>query len=314
MKKYPLLIDPPLTYRIWGGDKLNALFESGQNIAEAYILSIVDGYESVVANGSLTGKKLSAVFEDYPDWVGLSRQNRFPICIKLFNTSDYTSVQVHPSDAYAISRLHSFGKGEIWYIIDADENSGVYVGLKEDTAKDEIKQAVEDKTILDKLNYRCVKAGDIVEIKAGTIHTLTKGILALAIQENSKISYRLYDFDRPSDTDRPLNLDTALEVTDTAESKDFLLKLPYRLEKDRFVIKQDFSPYFIFSEYEINNEKLINHNSLTWLMPLEDKLVLEYLRNDKLRQVELNKLNGVIIPKDLECRVMGKSKIIKIEL
>lgn len=288
-------------------------YDSEDNIAEAYVLSTLDNKVSVIGNGSLVGKNLTTIYDDYPSWFNEFRQH-FPILIKLADTGDYTSIQVHPNDAYAMGHFHGYGKGEIWYVIDADEGSGVYVGFKEDITKEELLEAIANDTILDKLNFQPVKKGDVVEIDAGNLHTMTKGLTVLAIQENSDVSYRIYDFNRSPDKNRPLDIDKALEVINYNKTENAIVKLPMIISKNKIISKKDFSPYFIFSECEMNNDRICNEDSMIWLISIEGDFSLEYLRMNKYTITPVKEMCGVVIPRGLECKVLGKAKIIKIEI
>ena len=140
----------------------------------------------------------------------------FPLLIKLIDAKENLSVQVHPSDEYALKHENSYGKTEMWYVIDAEQGSGLYVGLNKDYSQEEIKRAINENSILNYLNFFEVKPGDCYLIKSGTIHAIGKGVRLIEIQQNSNITYRLYDYLR-KDKDghyRELHIDKALDVID----------------------------------------------------------------------------------------------------
>lgn len=310
MKKYPLIIDPPCKSSVWGGKKLTEYY-GGDRIAEANVLSLLEGEESYISNGSLKGRPLTKVFVDYPDWIVDNLQKKFPIMIKLAETTDFTSVQVHPNDAFAISKLKCFGKSEIWYIIEADENAGVYVGFNEELTKEDVKRLATQGKLLEKMRFSNVKKGDVVEIPAGYAHTITGGVTFLAIQENSNVEYRLYDFDRADET-RPLDIDKALEVIELEKADDCHVKIPMILDK-KITYKKEFCPYFTFYRYKVTGEFFINNESLTWIMPLDNELKIEYARMGKIQEEMVGKLRAVIIPCGLHVKLTGDCEVIRIQ-
>ena len=145
-----------------------------------------------------------------------SRFPYFPLLIKLIDAKRDLSVQVHPSDDYALKNENSFGKSEMWHIIDADEGAGLYVGLKEDSSKEEIERRLKDGTILEALNFVHVKPGDTYIINPGTIHAIGAGVRLIEIQQNSDLTYRLYDYNRLDKDGNPreLHIEKALKVID----------------------------------------------------------------------------------------------------
>lgn len=312
MKKYPLIIEPPCKSSVWGGTKLTEYY-GGDKIAEAYVLSVLDGEESYIKNGSLKGRPITKVFTDYPDWIVDTLQKKFPIMIKLAETTAFTSVQVHPNDAFAISKLKCFGKSEIWYIIEADEGAGVYVGLTEKLTNSEIKRLAESGDILSKMRFCKVKKGDVVEIPAGYPHTISGGVTFIAIQENSNVEYRLYDFDR-ADSTRPLEIDKALEVIKPEIAGSPIIKLPMILDKNGVTYKKEFSPYFTFYRYKVKSEVFVNSESLTFVMPLDSELKIEYARMGKLQEETVGKLRAVVLPCGLQVKLTGETEIIRIQI
>ena len=312
MKKYPLLIEPTIASSLWGGDGLNEYYNHTGKASEAYVLSTLKDKPSTIINGSLVGKTLSTIFEDYPYWIHTNEPKEFPIIIKLANTKDFPSVQVHPSDIYAKSHMHCLGKVEAWYIVDAEENAGVYVGFNKDTSKEEVYERINNGTLLDIMNFQPVKKGDIVEIDAGNLHTMTGGIKLIAIQENCDITYRMYDFDR-NDVSRPLSIDEGLTVTNFNKSEHFILKLPILLENNNVIHKKDFAPYFTISDISTDGMALYNEDSLMWIMTLDGDLAIEYVRMGKLLTQIVPKMYSVILPRDFRCKIKNRARIIKVE-
>jgi mannose-6-phosphate isomerase class I len=211
-------LEPAIKTYIWAGQKLKKYGKKidGDKISECRELSFHPDGLSKVASGKDSGKFLKdvALARDIGNYA--SSFPFFPVLIKLIDSGDNLSVQVHPSDEYALKNENSYGKTEMWYVIDHDEGAGLYVGLKDDSNEIEIKKDLEDGTILNKLNFYPVKNGDCFFIKSGTIHAIGKGVTLIEIQQNSNLTYRLYDYNRTdsSGKKRELHIDKALKVID----------------------------------------------------------------------------------------------------
>lgn len=205
---------------IWGGTKLydwgfsdNESKENGVKLAEAWSLSFHKDGASIISG---TDKKLCDV-ATREDWgANCARFEFFPVLIKFINSADNLSVQVHPSDDYALKNEGQFGKTEMWYVLGCDEGAGLYVGFKNDITKDEYAQRIKAGTLTDALNFMPVKKGDCFFIGAGTVHAIGKGCMILEIQQNSNLTYRVYDFGRVGADGKPrdLHIDKAIKVSD----------------------------------------------------------------------------------------------------
>ena len=208
-------IKPVVKSYIWGGQ----YFQKFKNIdldviSELWELSVRDDFSSIIDSGINKGKSLKEVLTKEDIGPNSDRFIYFPLLIKLIDAKDNLSVQVHPSDKYALKNENSFGKSEMWHIINADEDAGIYVGFNKDYEKEEIERRLNDGTILKTLNFFKVKPGDTFVINPGTIHAIGKGVRLIEIQQNSNITYRLYDYLR-KDKDgnyRELHIKQALEV------------------------------------------------------------------------------------------------------
>ena len=208
-------IKPVVKSYIWGGQ----YFQKFKNIdldviSELWELSVRDDFSSIIDSGINKGKSLKEVLTKEDIGPNSDRFIYFPLLIKLIDAKDNLSVQVHPSDEYALKNENSFGKSEMWHIINADEDAGIYVGFNKNYGKEEIERRLNDGTILETLNFFKVKPGDTFVINPGTIHAIGKGVRLIEIQQNSNITYRLYDYLR-KDKDgnyRELHIKQALEV------------------------------------------------------------------------------------------------------
>jgi mannose-6-phosphate isomerase len=221
-ESYPLQFDPILKERIWGGEKLKTVLNksiTSQITGESWELSTVEGDVSIVSNGVLKGKSLTELIENHPEEVlGIAVYKKFgkqfPLLFKYLDAKTDLSIQVHPNDALAKKRHNSFGKTEMWYIMQADENARIIVGFNEKSNAKEYVAHLENKTLLDLLEEVNVKTGDVFFLETGTVHAIGAGLVVAEIQQTSDITYRLYDFDRV-DADgnlRELHIDLALEA------------------------------------------------------------------------------------------------------
>ncbi|MCG9793855.1 type I phosphomannose isomerase catalytic subunit [Flavobacterium algicola] len=222
MNLYPLQFEPILKERIWGGEKLKTVLNKSitSNITgESWELSDVKGDVSVVANGDLAGKSLTELIEVNPNEIlGTNVHEKFgtdfPLLFKYLDAKQDLSIQVHPNDALAKERHNSFGKTEMWYIMQADEDARIIVGFKEDSNAKEYVENLENKTLLNILDTVAVKKGDVFFLETGTVHAIGAGLVVAEIQQTSDITYRLYDFDRvdASGNTRELHVDLALDA------------------------------------------------------------------------------------------------------
>lgn len=238
-QKMPLLLRPSGKDYLWGGRRLNDEFEKGIELtplAETWECSTHPDGPCYVAQGTEAGKTLAQVLRAHPEYLGLrhSGEDTLPILIKFIDAKQDLSVQVHPSDAYAQERENGqLGKTEMWYVLDAGKNAKLVYGLRQDMTRETLKKTITDGTIMKYLQKVPICKGDVFFIPAGTIHAIGAGALVAEIQENSNLTYRLYDYDRvdKSGKKRQLHIDKALEVADlhgSAEPKQPMRVLKYR--------------------------------------------------------------------------------------
>lgn len=230
---YPLKFTPIYKQRIWGGRKLETIFgkklpAGSEPIGESWELSGVDGDVSVVTSGALKGNSLTELTEIYMgDLVGDSVFERFgtefPLLIKLIDANDYLSIQVHPNDALSAARHNSYGKTEMWYVIDNEKGASLYLGFNQAVTKDKYMEYLNEGKLEQLLNDYKVSPDNVFFIPAGAIHAIGKGILIAEIQQTSDITYRVYDFNR-RDADgnaRELHTELAIDAIDFTERHDY---------------------------------------------------------------------------------------------
>ncbi|MFA5620778.1 MAG: type I phosphomannose isomerase catalytic subunit [Weeksellaceae bacterium] len=224
MRRYPIKFVPITKYRIWGGDKLNRVVPEKlqmDRLGEIWSISGVEGDLSVVENGELKGRNLKEILEEYKEklvgkevWEKFG--NEFPLLIKFIDAADDLSVQVHPNDELAQKKHNSFGKSEMWYIMEAEKNAALTIGLKEGITKNDYQEHLTAENLEKILNQVKVQKGDAVYIPAGRVHAIGAGIVLAEIQQTSDITYRIYDYNR-IDKDgkkRELHTESALEAID----------------------------------------------------------------------------------------------------
>ena len=219
-KLYPLKFKAILKERIWGGQKLKTLFgKQGKctNCGESWEISSVSGDISLVENGFLKNNSLSELIEVYMgDLVGDKVYDQFglefPLLIKFIDANDDLSIQVHPNDNLAIKRHESFGKTEMWYVMEANPDASLISGFNKQITKEDYLNHLNSKTLKQILNRVPVTAGDTFFIPAGRVHAIGSGILLAEIQQTSDITYRIYDWDRVDANGKPRELHTDLAV------------------------------------------------------------------------------------------------------
>ncbi|MCX6171362.1 MAG: class I mannose-6-phosphate isomerase [Flavobacterium sp.] len=237
MKLYPLQFEPILKERIWGGTKLKTYLNKPiiSNITgESWEISTVENDVSVVSNGVYKGKSLNDLINEFPEailgtTVYAKFGKQFPLLFKYIDAREDLSIQVHPNDKLAKERHNSFGKTEMWYVMQADENARLILGFKEKSSAEEYVQNLNNKTLLTILDTKKVKQGDVFFLETGTVHAIGAGTVIAEIQQKSDITYRLYDFDRVDANGnlRELHIDLALEAInyETVEAqKDYSKK------------------------------------------------------------------------------------------
>lgn len=205
-------LDPAFKDNLWGGTKIRDVYGKKCDfdvIGESWELSAHPDGQSRIAAGNYKGM----LFNDYLSIIGkealgwkCQALDRFPILIKFIDAKQALSIQIHPDDEYALENENEFGKNEMWYVLDAEPGAFLYCGLSRDSSREEIEQRIENNTITEILNKIEVKRGDVVMVKAGTIHAIGAGIFICEIQQNSNCTYRMYDYDRRDKFGNPREL------------------------------------------------------------------------------------------------------------
>lgn len=211
-------LKPVTKHIIWGGERLSrdyGMGENGEKIAEAWELTCRGDGDNEIISGKYTGRLLSEFVRENPQALGTKQKgDRFPLLIKLIDAEADLSIQVHPDDEYALSHTDDMGKTEMWYIVDAKPGAKLIYGLKRKYTRDELKTAIAASTLESLMNYVEVKSGETYFIPSGLVHAIGAGILIAEIQQNSNITYRVYDYNRrqPDGSLRQLHIEPALDV------------------------------------------------------------------------------------------------------
>ncbi len=299
---YPLKFSPILKDKIWGGTKLKSIFNKPaetDKLGESWELSGYEGDESVVTNGFLAGNNLSELIEIYMgeligekiyDQYGLS----FPLLFKLIDANENLSIQVHPGDEVAAERHNSFGKTEMWYVLDADPGAVLIIGFTKDCTKEEYLEALENGKVEDLLQKVPVKKGDVFFIPAGLVHAIGKGVMVAEIQQSSDITYRIYDYKRVDDkgNERELHTEQALDVINFSAAND--PKTAYKVQYNEITPLVD-CQYFTTNMLRFTDPVTRNYGTLDTFvayMCLEGNLIIECNGEKTI----VNKGDTVLIP------------------
>lgn len=314
---YPLCFKPISTYRLWGGNQLKNLYNKpfeGNKIGESWELSTVQNNISEIENGVFAGQNINELIEKFPiEVLGQKVFDKygfeFPLLFKLIDAADDLSIQVHPSDEVAKAKHNSFGKTEMWYVLQADEGAQIVVGFKDGVNKDKYLQNFKNNTFTDILKAFNVKSGDVFFIETGTIHAIGKGVMIAEIQQTSDLTYRIFDYNRLEKDGKPreLHTDLALDVLNF-NVKD--VQIQYELKKNEAVdlIK---CPFFYTKIIDLNGELNINKSSDSFqvYMVLDDKLKIE--KNNLV--YEFQKGQTLLLPACITSyKLIGQTKLLEV--
>lgn len=258
---YPLKFRPILKDKIWGGTKLKTILQkesSLPNIGESWEISDVEGDTSIVSNGNLENQSLKQLLQLYKDEL-IGKKNyekfgdKFPLLIKFIDAKQDLSIQLHPNDALAKARHNSFGKTEMWYVMQADEDSNLIVDFNQKMTTELYLEHLEQKTLPQILNFDKVKAGDTYFIEVGRVHAIGAGVMLAEIQQTSDITYRIYDWDRTDDFDneRELHTDLAIDAIGFDMPNNFRVKYSKKPNQSNEMVS---CPYFTTSYLKVDQE------------------------------------------------------------
>jgi mannose-6-phosphate isomerase len=316
-KLYPLQFEPILKDRIWGGEKLKTVLNkpiTSKITGESWELSTVEGDVSIVANGSLKGKSLTDIIEEFPNEILGTKVHeqfgkQFPLLFKYLDAREDLSIQVHPNDKLAKERHNSFGKTEMWYVMQADENARIIVGFKEDSSKEEYVENLNNNTLVSILDDVKAKPGDVFFLETGTVHAIGAGLVVAEIQQTSDITYRLYDFDRvdAQGNKRELHVDLALDAINY-NKVDTYKEYQKKTNESNVVVD---CPYFTTNFIPLDGQVEVSKSGETFTvyMCIEGSFEIEYDGN----KLTYKKGDTVLVPAALnEFILNGKASILEI--
>lgn len=282
-EKEILFLNPIFVEMIWGGDRLALEYNydiPSDKTGECWAVSAHKNGDCSIANGTFKGERLSSLWTNHRELFGNIEGDRFPLLVKIIDAKDDLSIQVHPDDSYAKKNENgSLGKTECWYILDCNEDANLIIGHNAKD-KEELKQMIDKKEWNKLIRKVPIKKGDFFQIEPGTVHAITAGTLILETQQNSDITYRLYDYDRLSNgVPRELHIEKSIDVIRAPfVEKDLQRKITKEMYYTKeelvtceyyFVDKVDIagiqifrntSPFLIMSVLE--GEGMINHTPI----------------------------------------------------
>lgn len=259
MNLYPIKFKPILKSIIWGGNeicKFKDITPLQEGIGESWEISSVDGNISIVANGELENKSLEDIISTYKEQL-VGKHNfatfgtTFPLLIKFIDARDNLSIQVHPDDELAKKRHNSFGKTEMWYVINAAPSAFLYSGFAKQMTPESYVKSIEDNTFVDSLEKHDVKTGDVFFLPAGRVHAIGAGTFIAEIQQTSNITYRIYDYNRTDAKGNTRELHTEL----AKDAIDYKVYNNYKTEytrKENQPVKLESCKYFTTNLLELD--------------------------------------------------------------
>lgn len=305
MKLYPLKFRPILKSIIWGGNeicKFKGVVPEEEGIGESWEISSVEGNVSVIDNGELAGKDLNEVIALFKEQL-VGKNNfetfgtTFPLLIKFIDARDNLSIQVHPNDELAKKRHNSFGKTEMWYVINAAPGAFLYSGFEKQMTPDSYVQSIEDNTFVDSLAKHDVKAGDVFFLPAGRVHAIGAGTFIAEIQQTSNITYRIYDYNRKDANGNGRELHTEL----AKDAIDFKLYDDYKnsyVRKENQPVLLESCRYFTTDLLELTKDITRDYSEIDSFVAYICMGGACSIRDDKGNDLTIKQGETVLIPAD----------------
>ncbi|MDG1380113.1 MAG: mannose-6-phosphate isomerase [Flavobacteriaceae bacterium] len=316
---YPLKFHPILKEKIWGGRKLDLLLNKNDkkpNIGESWEISDVHEQSSIVSNGPLKGTTLKKLLSTYQNkLIGNSNFNlfgdTFPLLIKFIDAKEDLSIQLHPNDELAAKRHDSFGKTEMWYVMQADDDAKLIVGFNQKLTPEVYLKHLEDKTLTDILNIDKVALGDTYFIEVGRVHAIGAGVMLAEIQQTSDITYRVYDWDRKDVNGhlRELHNDLAIDAIDFDMKDDFRVSYSKHANESNEMVT---CPYFKTNFLKLSKtiQKLNTFDSFIIYICLEGQAQFE---SNNFSEV-IEKGETILIPAILKEFVINSNNVKLLEV
>jgi len=306
--------------KIWGGKKLEDFFsgKSGKtNYGESWEVSVIKGFESTINNGSFKNKKLDKLIEKYPieilgkkvyDKYGLN----FPLLIKFIDVNRPLSIQVHPDDKLAKMRHNSFGKNEMWFLIETEKNAELLLGFNQEVDEKLFFENLKNKSVDKILNSYKVEPKDVFYVPAGTVHALNGRMLLLEVQQSSNITYRIFDYDRldsKTGEKRELHEKLAVSSINFLEIKNNRIKYNSTVNKLNEIIENNFFKIYYLKLNGKETQNILINNSFWILVCVEGLLSINY----KNKKHSFKKGKTLLIPAIINSiNIKGSGEIIGI--
>lgn len=303
MALYPMKFDPILKTIIWGGSEICKFKEISpvqDKVGESWEISGVEGNVSVVSNGELKGCKLDDLLSKFrSELLGKKNYERFgntfPLLIKFIDAKDNLSIQVHPDDELAKKRHNSFGKTEMWYVINATPGACLYSGFKKQLTPEKYVESIADNSFMDYLHKQDVKAGDVFFLPAGRVHAIGAGTFIAEIQQTSNITYRIYDYKRTdaNGNERELHTELAKEAIDFKVYDKYHTE--YTARKDEAVLLES-NHYFTTNLLELDTSFCRDYKTIDSFIIYICMEGAASIKDDKGNILELKQGESVLIP------------------
>lgn len=306
--------------KIWGGKKLENLFSCKsfeKNYGESWEVSVIKGFESIVNSGIFKNKKLNKLIEKYPiEILGAGVYNKyglnFPLLIKFIDVNKPLSVQVHPDNETAKVLHNSFGKSEMWFIIQTEKNASLSLGFSKKIEKNIFLENLKTNTIKKLLNSFNVEPKDAFYVPAGTIHSLNGKMLLLEVQQSSDITYRIYDYDRldpNTGKKRNLHIESAISSIDFSKNRNEKIEYDLTANKLNPIVENNFFKSYYLKTNGRESQEIFMDSSFWILVCVEGSVNISYER----KKYSLKKGETFLIPAILKkINIEGCGEIIGI--
>ena len=314
---YPLRFKKVFIDKIWGGDALENVLgmdiPNGRKIGESWEISAHPHGMSIVENGELAGKTLQEVLNEYKgelvgEKVYSEYKELFPLLIKYLDVNDRLSIQVHPSDEYAMKHENELGKSESWYVIEASDDAKLILGMKDGMTREKFVEKAKKNDFDDMFDVKAVKQGDFIDINPGTVHASLEGSVLIAeIQENSDVTYRIYDFDREENgVKRELHIDKAAEVIDFGMKVNIISGNLTGSETEKRLVEKK---YYTIDKIKINdtNKEDINQGSMIIYSILGGKGKIKYENGELI----IKKGESILVPVNVKVNIEGNLELLR---
>ena len=256
----------------------------------------------MVLNGNFSGETFNALIKEYKEkLVGKVCYEKygedFPLLVKFLDAQQDLSLQVHPDDEVARAKHGSYGKNEMWYILNAENDARVITGFNKNVTREEVEAGIKNNTILSLTNQVPVQEGDVINVPAGRIHTIGAGIVLAEIQQSSDVTYRIYDFDRKDKhgNKRELHIEDSLDALDLSHLED--PKTDYSPKNDE-EYKIVWNQYFHVSKLDLTRDYVLNGNKDSFRILVNVGQPVEILSKED--SFTLNAYETILIPAALE--------------